>query len=111
MRMREGSVPFSTRCAVRCASVLVLPVPAPARMRSGPALTPPLSGTGVPKVAPRRCMGFSRSNAFGLAFIIIVPVLYVYPDRDAILAKLQQHRALQAWRARRQITHSPDFRR
>src|SRR3974377_524798 len=87
MRMREGSVPFNTRCAARGASVLVLPVPAPARMRSGPALTP-FSGTGVPKVAPRRCMGFSRSNAFGLAFIIIVPVLYVYPDRDAILAKL-----------------------
>ena len=33
--MRRGSAPQTTRCATRCASVLVLPVPAPAMMRSG----------------------------------------------------------------------------
>src|ERR1019366_4939618 len=69
MRMRAGSVPFSTKWAVRCANVLVLPVPAPANMSIGPALTP-LSGTAVPNVAARRCDGFSESNADGLAFII-----------------------------------------
>ena len=36
-RMRSGATPFSTRCATRCASVFVLPVPAPAMMSSGPA--------------------------------------------------------------------------
>src|ERR1700733_1777424 len=82
MRMREGSVPLSTRCAVRCARVLVLPVPAPARISSGPALTPPLSATAVPNVAARRCPGLSVSKAFGLVFIIRV-ILYVYPDVDA----------------------------
>ena len=34
--MRSGFAPESTRCATRCASVLVLPVPAPAMMSSGP---------------------------------------------------------------------------
>ena len=32
---RRGSAPFSTRCATRCVSVLVLPVPAPAMISSG----------------------------------------------------------------------------
>src|SRR5260370_33985775 len=50
----------------------------------GPALTP-WSATGVPKVAARRCDGLSESNAVVLAFIMeAMPVLYVYPDRDAI---------------------------
>ena len=35
-RMRSGLAPDSTRCATRCASVLVLPVPAPAMMSRGP---------------------------------------------------------------------------
>jgi hypothetical protein len=35
MRMRAGSTPFSTRCAARCASVLVLPVPAPGQDQQG----------------------------------------------------------------------------
>ena len=35
-RMRSGRTPDSTRCATRCASVLVLPVPAPAMISSGP---------------------------------------------------------------------------
>ncbi len=86
MRMRAGSTPFSTKCAVRCANVLVLPVPAPANISRGPASTP-WSATGVPKVAARRCDGLSESNAVVLAFIMEampVPVLYVYPDRDAI---------------------------
>ena len=36
-RMRRGSAPLTIRCATRCASVLVLPDPAPAMTRSGPA--------------------------------------------------------------------------
>jgi hypothetical protein len=56
-------------------------------MSSGPALTP-LSATGVPKVAARRCWGFSESNAVVFAFIIKMQVLYVYPDCDAIPRKL-----------------------
>src|SRR5580658_1887935 len=40
IRMRPGSTPFMTRCATRCASVLVLPVPAPAMINSGPQSTP-----------------------------------------------------------------------
>ena len=35
--MRSGVAPPSTSCATRCASVLVLPVPAPAMMSSGAA--------------------------------------------------------------------------
>jgi hypothetical protein len=35
--MRRGSMPLTTRCATRCASVLVLPEPAPATIRSGGA--------------------------------------------------------------------------
>ncbi len=34
-RMRRGSAPLTTRCATRCASVLVLPEPAPAMTSSG----------------------------------------------------------------------------
>ncbi len=36
-RMRRGSAPRSMRCATRCTSVAVLPVPAPATMSSGPS--------------------------------------------------------------------------
>ena len=36
-RMRRGSAPARIRCATRCASVLVLPVPAPAMTSRGPA--------------------------------------------------------------------------
>ena len=35
-RMRLGSAPRTMRWATRCASVVVLPVPAPAMIRSGP---------------------------------------------------------------------------
>ena len=35
-RMRRGSAPLTIRCATRCASVLVLPEPAPAMTSSGP---------------------------------------------------------------------------
>ena len=34
-RMRRGSAPLTIRCATRCASVLVLPEPAPAMTSSG----------------------------------------------------------------------------
>ena len=40
-RMRRGSAPLTIRCATRWASVLVLPEPAPAMTRSGPAGAPP----------------------------------------------------------------------
>ena len=36
-RMRRGSAPLTIRCATRCASVLVLPEPAPAMTSSGAA--------------------------------------------------------------------------
>jgi len=36
IRMRAGSTPLITRCATRCASVSVLPVPAPATISMGP---------------------------------------------------------------------------
>lgn len=35
-KMRSGRAPDSTRCATRCASVFVLPVPAPAIISNGP---------------------------------------------------------------------------
>ena len=47
-----GSVPDLIRCATRWASVLVLPVPAPAMMSNGP----------LPKVAAARCCSLSESN-------------------------------------------------
>jgi hypothetical protein len=43
-RIRSGATPLRNRCATRCASVLVLPVPAPAMMSSGPAEKPALLG-------------------------------------------------------------------
>ena len=46
-RMRSAGTPASSRCATRCASVVVLPVPAPAMISSGPATTP-LPGRGSP---------------------------------------------------------------
>src|SRR6185295_12226814 len=50
-RMRSGAAPASSRCATRCASVFVLPVPAPARISSGPS----------PNVAASRCRVFNLS--------------------------------------------------
>src|SRR5258708_6955867 len=109
MRMRAGSTPFSTKCAVRCAKVLVLPVPAPANISRGPALTP-WSATGVPKVAARRCDGLSESNAVVLAFIMeVMPVLYVYPDRDAIRLQTALRIAHSGPRARGGRSQAPAF--
>src|SRR6185503_19000107 len=51
-RMRCGLAPPSTRCATRCASVFVLPVPAPARISSAPS----------PWHAAARCAAFSFLN-------------------------------------------------
>src|SRR5919197_3970756 len=48
-RMRCGFAPPRMRCATRCASVLVLPVPAPARISSAPS----------PWQAAARCAAFS----------------------------------------------------
>ena len=39
-RMRRGSAPFTIRCATRCASVAVLPDPAPAMISNGAAVEP-----------------------------------------------------------------------
>ena len=44
--MRSGLAPDSTRCATRCASVLVLPVPAPAMISRGPDRTARLPAAG-----------------------------------------------------------------
>ena len=56
--MRRGSAPFSIRNATRCASVEVLPEPAPAMMSSGPA-----SPTAAPPCSTaRRCCGLSFSK-------------------------------------------------
>ena len=52
-RMRSGFAPDSTRCATRCASVFVLPVPAPAMISSGPE----------PNCAASCCLSFNRSGA------------------------------------------------
>src|SRR5712671_7403912 len=62
--IRAGSTPCITRCATRCASVSVLPVPAPATIRSGPDFTPLLSGRGSPWVTALRCgpLSFSRCD-------------------------------------------------
>ena len=49
-RMRRGSAPARIRWATRCASVLVLPVPAPAMTSSGPA-------TCAVTVQDRRALG------------------------------------------------------
>jgi hypothetical protein len=40
-RIRSGRVLVTIRCATRCASVLVFPVPAPAMIRSGPEISAP----------------------------------------------------------------------
>ncbi len=109
IRMRAGSTPFSTRCAVRCARVLVLPVPAPAKMSSGPASTP-LSGTGVPKVAARRCCGLSESNAVALAFIIRACRYCTYIQiATQCFGTYWQDRALRGPRARRADHRPPAF--
>src|SRR6266850_4815579 len=52
-RMRSGCVPPRMRCATRWASVLVLPVPAPAMTSSGCG----------PACAASRCRGLRRSKA------------------------------------------------
>src|SRR5262245_11152777 len=51
-RMRRGSAPLTIRCPTRCASVLVLPEPAPAMTSSGAA----------PCSTARRCCGLSRAR-------------------------------------------------
>src|SRR5262249_58915866 len=59
--IRRGSAPRTMRCATRCASVLVLPVPAPAMMRSG---------EGSPCSTAWRCSGLSLAR-YGAAVIWI----------------------------------------
>ena len=49
--IRPGSIPCETSQATRAARVLVLPVPAPAMVRTGPS----------PAVAARSCSGFRSS--------------------------------------------------
>ena len=49
--MRPGSIPCDTSQATRDARVIVLPVPAPAMIRTGPS----------PAVAARSCSGFKAS--------------------------------------------------
>jgi hypothetical protein len=49
--IRPGSIPWDTSQATREARVLVLPVPAPAMVRTGPS----------PAVAARSCSGFRSS--------------------------------------------------
>src|ERR1700761_2397438 len=68
IRMRPGSTPWMTRCATRCASVSVLPVPAPATISKGPHFTPLLSGSSSPKVTAFRCgpFNFSRCDVVGM---------------------------------------------
>ena len=61
-RMRSGADALSSRWATRCASVLVLPVPAPAITSSGAARTPP-AASGSPWVAASRCAVFKLANA------------------------------------------------
>src|SRR5665647_2446876 len=57
-RMRRGSAPRLMRCATRCTSVAVLPVPAPATMSSGPS----------PCFAAASCSGLSSSSMGGPPF-------------------------------------------
>src|SRR6267142_3773844 len=104
MRMRAGSTPFSTKCAVRCAKVLVLPVPAPANISIGPALTPWFC-TGTPKVAARRCDGLSESNAVGLAFIIGKRYRYCTYIQIAMQRALKQRPGWRKARAVREEAH------
>src|SRR5262245_34293362 len=61
-RMRPGSAPLTIRWATRCASVLVLPEPAPAITSSGPATLAPLPAT--PCATAQRCSAFKVSRYF-----------------------------------------------
>ncbi len=73
-RMRAGSMPESTRWATRCASVPVLPVPAPAITSSGPDSNRPVS-PGAPQAAASRCRGLSRaSHGASLTAASLTPV-------------------------------------
>src|SRR5258706_484682 len=74
-RMRAGSTPFIASHATRCAMVLVLPVPAPATTRSGPARTPLPSWSGWPKVTALRC------GAFSVASRSTAGIRRIYKDR------------------------------
>ena len=59
-RIRRGSAPLRIRWATRCASVLVLPEPAPAMISSGP---PPAAPASPPPCSTaRRCAGLSSSR-------------------------------------------------
>jgi len=58
-RMRCGSAPFTSRCATRCASVLVLPEPAPAITSSG---GPTVAPAWTPCSTALRCCGLSASR-------------------------------------------------
>ena len=58
--MRAGSTPLSTRCATRCASVLVLPVPAPAIISSGPER----SGASGTRLAEARSLALRVVQGF-----------------------------------------------
>ena len=59
-RMRRGSAPFATRWARWWTRVSVLPVPAPARISSGPATAP------SPCRAAARCSGLRRARWGGV---------------------------------------------
>src|SRR5580692_11495806 len=67
-RMRRGSAPLMIRCATLCASVLVLPEPAPAMIKSGPAS----ASAAPPCSTARRCCGLSfvRYEAFIAAVLV-----------------------------------------
>src|SRR3954463_13374623 len=75
--MRCGSAPLRIRVATRCASVLVLPEPAPAMTSSGrvsPAVSP------VPCTAASRCCGLRDSSGSGYCMS-----LYINPVTSEIL--------------------------
>src|SRR3954471_8089941 len=76
-RMRCGSAPLRIRVATRCASVLVLPEPAPAITSSG-RVSPAVSA--VPCVAASRCCGFRDSSGSGCSMS-----LYINPVTTNIL--------------------------
>src|SRR5260370_18591457 len=86
-----------TRCATRCASVSVLPVPAPAMISRGPDLNPLLSGSGSPKVTAFRWGPFNFSRCD-----VVDMVRPEYTERSAachcvrsrLLKKLPQHGAV-----------------
>ena len=60
-RMRRGSAPLTIRCATRCASVLVLPEPAPAMTSSGPATLAPCRDAVLDGAALLRIEAFESS--------------------------------------------------